>query len=156
MLNTQGRKLLANLSKVTAKRIFMVSHIGFLPDISGHILSYNTRKCACRHLISPTVAHFVLVLLRHYLVGIIIIMVGVYPQYREFLWVSRHRDSPAPWLFIQLFLRADIKGNIKGPHHWPFCEMNPPVTDNSPHNVLVMRKAFPCHDVIILERFLNM
>ena len=32
------------------------------------------------------------------------------------------------WPFVQ----AQIKENIKAPHHWPLCEENPPGTEGFP------------------------
>ena len=36
-------------------------------------------------------------------------------------WVGRRLKSPASRLFTQPFIRAQIKENIKAPHHWPLC-----------------------------------
>ena len=36
--------------------------------------------------------------------------------------ISETSYSPASWLFVQQFAQADIKGNIKTPHHWPFLK----------------------------------
>ena len=35
------------------------------------------------------------------------------------LWARWHLKSPAAWLFTQAFILAQIKQNIKAPHHWP-------------------------------------
>ena len=37
------------------------------------------------------------------------------------LWARWRINSPASPLFIQLFIRAQIKENIKAPRHWPLC-----------------------------------
>ena len=36
-------------------------------------------------------------------------------------WVQWHLKSPALWLLAQPFTQAQIKENIKAPHHWPLC-----------------------------------
>ena len=36
-------------------------------------------------------------------------------------WVRWHLKSPAPRLFTQTFIRAQIKDNSKVPRHWPLC-----------------------------------
>ena len=36
-------------------------------------------------------------------------------------WARRRLKSPAQRLFIQLCIQAQIKENIKAPHHWPLC-----------------------------------
>ena len=66
----------------------------------------------------------------------------------------RHNDhdgvlkSPAPRLFSQSFIQAQIKENIKAPRHWPSCGETPgPV--NSPHKGPVTRKMVPFDDVIM-------
>ena len=37
------------------------------------------------------------------------------------LWARRSLKSPASRLFTQPFIGAQIKENIKAPHHWPLC-----------------------------------
>ena len=36
-------------------------------------------------------------------------------------WAQRRLKSPAPWLFTQLLIKAQIKENIKAPRHWSLC-----------------------------------
>ena len=40
-------------------------------------------------------------------------------------WVRWRLKSPASRLFTQQFIRAQIKENIKVPHHWPFAGNSP-------------------------------
>ena len=56
--------------------------------------------------------------------------------------------SPALRLFIQPFIHAQIKENIKTPRHW-LCEGNPPVTGDFFHKGTVTRKMSPFDDVIM-------
>ena len=56
--------------------------------------------------------------------------------------------SPASWLFIQSFIQAQIKENIKAPRHWPMWG-NSPGPVNSPHKGPVTRKMFPFDDVFM-------
>ena len=37
------------------------------------------------------------------------------------LWARWRLKSPASRLFTQVFIRAQIKENIKAPRHWPLC-----------------------------------
>ena len=67
-------------------------------------------------------------------------------HYSDFTWPIWHLKSPAPWLFIQ---QADIKGNIKGPHYWPFVRGIHQSLVGSLHKGPVMRNAPPCDDVIM-------
>ena len=60
---------------------------------------------------------------------------------------GRHLNSPAPRLSNCLF-QADIKGNVKAPHHWPFVKGIHRWLVDSPHKAPVMRKVFPFHDDI--------
>ena len=43
-------------------------------------------------------------------------LITVTPQ-----WVQWHLKSPVSRLFTQLFIQAQIKENVKAPHHWPLC-----------------------------------
>ena len=36
-------------------------------------------------------------------------------------WAQWYLKSPASRLFTQQFIQAQIKENIKAPHHWPLC-----------------------------------
>ena len=47
-------------------------------------------------------------------------------------WVSWHLKSLATRLLMQQLVQANAKENIKVPHHWAFCEGNPPVTHGPP------------------------
>ena len=58
------------------------------------------------------------------------------------LWVQWHLKSLASWLFLQLFIQAQIKENINAPRHWPFC--GTPV--NFPHKRPVTWKIFTFDD----------
>ena len=53
-------------------------------------------------------------------------------------WMRWRLKSPASWLFTQLFSQAQIKENVKAPHHW------------SPHKGPVTRKMFPFDDFIMI------
>ena len=50
-------------------------------------------------------------------------------------------------LFVQQFVLANIKGNIKSPHHWPFVFHQWQM--DSPHKGPVMQKAFTFHNIIM-------
>ena len=64
-------------------------------------------------------------------------------------WWARWRlKSPASGLFIQQFIQAQIKENIKASRHWPLCG-NSPVTGGFPAQGPVSRKMFPFDDVIM-------
>ena len=52
-------------------------------------------------------------------------------------------------LFTQLFIRAQIKENIKAPRHWPFVG-NSPVTGEFPAQMASETEKFPFDDVIML------
>ena len=47
-------------------------------------------------------------------------------------WARWRLKSPASPLFIQLFIQAQIKENIKAQRHWPLCAVNSPVTGEFP------------------------
>ena len=53
------------------------------------------------------------------------------------------------WLFVQLFVQANIKESIKAPQHWPFVKGIHRWPVDSPHKGPVMWKALPCHDIIM-------
>ena len=55
-------------------------------------------------------------------------------------WTRWRLKSPASLLFIQPFIQAQIKENIRAPRHWPV---------NSPHKGPVTQKMLPFHDVIM-------
>ena len=62
---------------------------------------------------------------------------------------QKHINLLALPLFIQLFTQADIKGNIKAPHHWPFVKGIHRWAGYSLHKEPVKRKMFPFHDVFM-------
>ena len=41
-------------------------------------------------------------------------------HYNDVKWARWHLKSQASQLFTQLFVKAQIKENIKAPYHWPF------------------------------------
>ena len=65
-------------------------------------------------------------------------------------WARWRLKSPAYVLSTQPFIHAQIKENIKAPHHW-LCEGNSPM--NSQHKGIITRKSFPFDDVIMFMRF---
>ena len=62
-------------------------------------------------------------------------------RHNEHYGVSNHRP--------QLFIRAQIKENIKAPRHCPFVRGIHRSPVNSPHKWTVTRKMFPFDDVIM-------
>ena len=50
---------------------------------------------------------------------------------------------PSTRLFVKQFMRANGKGNNKGPHHWSFVRGNHRWPVDSPHKRPVMRKKVP-------------
>ena len=62
-------------------------------------------------------------------------------------WALRHLSSIASGLFVHKFVQADT--NIKDMYYWPFVRRIYRWPVDSPHKGPVMRKAFPCHDVIM-------
>ena len=72
--------------------------------------------------------------------GIIMIYIHlvVSSHYRDVTWALWYLKPPATLLLVHQLVQANSKENIKAPHYWTF------VTHKEP----VMRKAFPCHDVI--------
>ena len=52
-------------------------------------------------------------------------------HYSDVMWTRWRLKSPASRLFVQPFVQAQIKENIKAPRHW-LCEENPPVTIGFP------------------------
>ena len=56
-------------------------------------------------------------------------------------WRHMSAKSPATQLFVQRLTQVNNKENIKGSNNWPFVRVN--------HKGLVIREAWPCHDVII-------
>ena len=63
-------------------------------------------------------------------------------------WAQWRLKSPASRLFNQLYIRAQIKENIKAPRHCPLCRELSPV--NSSHKWPATRKMFP-FDVVIMK-----
>ena len=51
--------------------------------------------------------------------------------------------------FVWQFVQAEIKGNMKALHHWPFVRKKHQRLVDSSHKGPVMQKAFPCHDNIM-------
>ena len=64
-------------------------------------------------------------------------------HYNDVIWASRRINSPVTWTFVQQRVQANNKG-----HYWPLCEGIHRWPVDSPHKGPVMRKAFPCYDVI--------
>ena len=65
-------------------------------------------------------------------------------------WWTRWRiKSPALRLFTQSFIQAQIKENIKAPHHWPLWAEFTAYRVNSLHKWSVTRKLFQFDDVIM-------
>ena len=64
-------------------------------------------------------------------------------------WARWRLKSPAPPLFAQPFIRAQIKENIKAPRHRPLCGEFTGGPVNSPHKWPVTRKMLPFDDVIM-------
>ena len=56
---------------------------------------------------------------------------------------------PAPRLFTQPFVQAQIKENTKAPRHWPFMRGIHRWPANSSHKGPAKRKMFPFDDVIM-------
>ena len=64
----------------------------------------------------------------------------------------RDLNTPASRLFVQQFVQAGIKGNIKGPHHWPYVRGIRWLLVDLPHKGPVMRNALSCQDVFLKLR----
>ena len=66
-------------------------------------------------------------------------------------WPSTNLNSPVSRRIPQQFVYADKKQQKpKSSSPLALCHGNPSVTGGSPHKRPVRRKAFPCHDVIML------
>ena len=79
------------------------------------------------------------------------------PRYNGVTWVSRRLRSPTNRLFVQQFVRANIKRNMKNPYHWPFMRGIYRWQVDAPRKgplsgLWVMWKAFSCHDVFMVKR----
>ena len=61
--------------------------------------------------------------------------------------VSNHQRLH--WRFVQVWVPAKIKENIKAPRHFPFFAENSPVTGEFPAQKPVTRKMFPFDDAIM-------
>ena len=59
--------------------------------------------------------------------------------------------SPANGPFIQQVVHTYNKRNITAPHNWPFVKGIHRWLLDSPHKEPLIEKAFPCHDVIMLN-----
>ena len=70
-------------------------------------------------------------------------------QSRHMTIMTSHLKLPATWLLAQQHVDTKNKENIKASHYWPFCEWNPPATGGFPSQMPIMRKGFPCHDIIM-------
>ena len=64
-------------------------------------------------------------------------------------WCQMNVKILAYSMLIHKLVQADMKGNIKAPHHWPFVRRINRWPVDSPHKGPVMRNEFPCHDVIM-------
>ena len=76
-----------------------------------------------------------------------------YKNFATLQWRHNERDDasnhqPLDYLLNRLF-KAQIKENIKAPHHWPFVWGNHRSPVNSPHKGPVTRKMVPFDDVIM-------
>ena len=60
-------------------------------------------------------------------------------------WASWHLELSAMQLFVQKLVMGNKNGNIKARH---YCSLWGEYKCGFPHKGPVMRKAFPCHDVI--------
>ena len=69
-----------------------------------------------------------------------------YSQYGDFTWVQSSVKSPATRLFQQLVLANNIKKSL---HCWLFCKGVHRSAGDSPHKGPVIRKGFPCHEIIM-------
>ena len=63
-------------------------------------------------------------------------------------WAPWYLKSPASSLFAQLYVRAQVRENIKAPRHW-LCEGNSRVTGKLPHKRPATGKISPFDDVIM-------
>ena len=69
-------------------------------------------------------------------------------------WWARWRlKSPASGLFTQACIQAQIKENVKAPHHLAFVREIHRAPVNSPHKGPVTRKIIPFDDVIMNEAY---
>ena len=68
-------------------------------------------------------------------------------------WASWHLKSPATRQLVQHLVQANMKGNIKGLHHWSFVRRIHLSSVDSPHKGPVMQKVLPCHDIRLLHFF---
>ena len=64
------------------------------------------------------------------------------------LWARSRLKSPAPRLFAQPFIQAQIKENIKVPRHWPLCG-DFTGTGEFPAQMASNAENFPFDDVIM-------
>ena len=78
-----------------------------------------------------------------------------WPYFIGVKWASRHPNLPVPRLFVQEFLQAGGKGNTKAPHHCPFVWGIHRSPVDSPHKGPLLRKAFPCHSVVMTSDRIN-
>ena len=69
-------------------------------------------------------------------------------------WAPERLKSPAIRLFLQWFVWASIKQNIKAVDYWPPVKGNIPITGGSPHKGTTWKTSL-CHYAIIGEQIRN-
>ena len=82
-----------------------------------------------------------------YIYGLQDIFPIVWLHFSAITWASWRLKSPASQLFVQRFVQANIKSNIKAPHHWPFAKGIHQLPVDSLPKGPIMRKAFLFDDV---------
>ena len=70
-------------------------------------------------------------------------------RYSDVAWAWWRLRSPASRLFTQQLVRTNIKGKIKTSALLTLCDGNPRWPVDSPLKGPVMRKAVPCHNLIM-------
>ena len=71
-------------------------------------------------------------------------------NYSDVSWASWYLKSMATWLYVNQLVQANDKENTQSLHYWPI--VNGWQVD-SPHKGPVMLKMFPCHAILMTERF---
>ena len=69
--------------------------------------------------------------------------------YSDVTWVSRRLESSATQLFVQQFAEANDGENTRAPLYRPFVRWGESTGVDSLHKGSLMRKAFPCHEVLM-------
>ena len=69
-------------------------------------------------------------------------------HYNDITWVSWYVKSLAYQLFVQQFVKADLKEKINALHYWSFVRGIHWWPVDSPHKGPVIQKASPYHDII--------